>query len=242
MNIRKRIKRCCSFENIFKAVLLCILIALIVIAETSNADHIKKSNFGICHSPDSRYYSRIEKFDSYHSLSECINPDNRTSRTNDEQIPAYKRTFFGSSWIDVDQDCQNTRQESLISNATGPVYYATPKKCRVVRGRWISPYTNDILTDASKVDIDHIVPLKFAHLRGAYKWSYEMRRKFANDPINLYAVELSLNRSKGARGPTEWLPPLNQCQYMLRFLRISLAYGIQITEDEARLFNSTCKK
>ena len=41
----------------------------------------------------------------------------------------------------------------------------------------------------------HVVPLKWAWDHGADTWSRDKREKFANDPVNLWSVELSLNRS-----------------------------------------------
>lgn len=79
----------------------------------------------------------------------------------------------------------------------------------------------------SEVDIDHIVPLSWAWKYGANKWTQEKREQFANDPRNLIAVEASLNRQKGDKGPDEWLPPKNIGQYQQRFLRVKKSYGIQ---------------
>lgn len=139
----------------------------------------------------------------------------------------YKRSEFGSGWADVDRDCQNTRQELLISMSTAPVRFNTDKQCRVVFGRWISMYSGEVIFDASKIDIDHIVPLKWAWDHGANEWSKEKRKQFANDPINLVAVEARLNRQKGAKGLDEWLPPKNVEQYKARFKRVLVKYGLK---------------
>ena len=64
----------------------------------------------------------------------------------------------------------------------------------MVTGRWISPFTGNVIQNASEIDIDHVVPLKWAWDHGAYAWSDDRREKFANDPVNLWSVELSLNR------------------------------------------------
>ena len=64
-------------------------------------------------------------------------------------------------------------------------------------------YSGEVIFDASKLDIDHIVPLKWDWGHGANEWSKEKREKFANDPVNLVAVEASLNRQKGAKGLDE---------------------------------------
>ncbi|MDG5498932.1 HNH endonuclease family protein [Marinobacter sp. BGYM27] len=126
--------------------------------------------------------------------------------------------------------------EALAAQSTAPVRYATDKKCRVVAGRWISPFTGKVIHDASAIDIDHVVPLKWAWDHGAASWTQEKRERFANDQVNLWSVELSLNRQKGARGPDEWLPPAGQCQYVSRFVRISKVYGLQPSEREVHRF------
>ncbi len=141
----------------------------------------------------------------------------------------YSRSEFGR-WQDADRDCQNTRHELLIEQSTVRVTLSE-NGCRAVHGRWISIFTGAVITDASKLDIDHIVPLAWAWERGADAWPREKRIRFSNDPRNLAAVESSLNRSKGARGPESWLPPKNQCQYIARFQRVSLSYGLPFDRE-----------
>lgn len=53
-----------------------------------------------------------------------------------------------------------------------------------------------------------------------------------NDPVNLWSVELSLNRQKGGRGPEHWLPPGGRCQYVNRFVRIVKVYGLKPEQVE----------
>jgi len=88
------------------------------------------------------------------------------------------------------------------------------------------------------------VPLAWSWSRRAGQWSREKREKFANDPINLLPVEASLNRSKGAKGPNEWLPPAGQCGYAARFFRIVKLYQLTPTVEDAswiRAFLNNCK-
>ena len=88
--------------------------------------------------------------------------------------------------------------------------------------------------NSSEIDIDHIVPLKWAWERGAKGWTRAKRERFANDMVNLSPVDLGLNRSKGALGPNEWLPPSGQCGYVARFVRIVKQYDLKPTKLEAR--------
>jgi len=145
----------------------------------------------------------------------------------------YDRERYFGSWLDTDGDCLNTRHEMLADLSTGPV---VRDGCRVIHGRWNDPYTGIIFTSSSKLDIDHIVPLKWAWDRGAAGWGQNQRLDFANDPRNLMAVEASANRQKGAKGPLEWLPPNRayRCEYILRFKRLALTYKLSFTAPEAQ--------
>jgi hypothetical protein len=119
------------------------------------------------------------------------------------------------------------------------VRFKTGRECRVVAGRWISPFTGAVIHDPSAIDIDHVVPLKWAWDRGAANWSRAQRERFANDPANLLSVEASLNRQKGAKGPDQWLPPANQCQYVLRFTRVMKTYKLELSAAEERRLTQT---
>jgi hypothetical protein len=188
---------------------------------------VKKIDSGVCHDENSRIFLHIKNYTSYPTLSACLKsggiPFYSTTST-EKLIEDYSRDKFGSGWLDVDSDGQDTRQEILIAQNTGNIVFNT--KGRVIRGRWVSMYSGQIIVNASKVDIDHIVPLSWAWKHGANQWSESKRERFANDPINLLAVEASLNRQKGDRGPEEWLPPKNQNQYKLRFARVIKTYGL----------------
>ena len=110
--------------------------------------------------------------------------------------PAYDRKAW-KHWIDEDRDCQNARHEVLIAESISTVAFKTEKGCRVVSGSWDDPYSGRTITDASKIDIDHMVPLKEAHESGGHAWDVYRKRDYANDlsdPNTLIAVDRSLNR------------------------------------------------
>ena len=94
------------------------------------------------------------------------------------------------------------------------------------------------------MDIDHLVPLAWAWRNGASSLSESKGDRFANDPINLFAVSASLNRSKGAQGPDSWLPPNEKfhCQYVTRFYRVLLKYEFpEAVRSRAKvIMNSEC--
>ena len=153
----------------------------------------------------------------------------------EETGTTYDREAHFGSWLDTDRDCYNTRHEILAELSTGTVRTAN---CRVITGRWLDPYTDQIFTQSKDLDIDHLVPLYWAWQHGADSWSQDTRLTFANDPRNLFAVEAKANRSKGAKGPLEWMPPSPgfHCQYLLRFERIVLMYKLKQTPEEKQKF------
>lgn len=112
-------------------------------------------------------------------------------------------------WIDADTDCQKTRDEVLIAEADPavPLVFEARqdnKQCKVISGRWTDPYTGLVFTEAKKLDVDHMVPLKNAHRSGAWEWTFKRREDYSNDLANsehLIAVDASANRSKSWKGP-----------------------------------------
>ncbi len=165
------------------------------------------------------------------ALPSCVGGDAVEGRADRQ---TYDRASFGS-WADADGDCRNTRHELLAELSTAPVQ-ATGDDCRILRGRWYDPYTGEIEREARSLDVDHVVPLAWAWDHGAATWTRAERVRFANDPRNLVPVAAGANRSKGADGPDEWLPPYREgrCEYVLRFLRVARTYDLRIGAEESR--------
>ncbi len=230
--------------------------AAIAIPTLGAADPVKMSTSAICHCPGGAYYARTKNFRPFPSIQACLEAGGRHPKKGQgacdlsSSAPAlsqptanavivsagngsYDRDLFGG-WADDDGDCQNTRHELLAELSTGPIRYSGDG-CRVERGRWNDPYSGQIHLDAAALDVDHLVPLAYAWAHGADAWAEEKRRRFANDLVNLFAVEASANRQKGASGPLEWLPEDAgfHCQYLLRFTRVSESYGLTFPPQEA---------
>ena len=151
-----------------------------------------------------------------------------------EELPKYDRDSFGG-WSDTDLDCQNTRHE-LLQKLSTAVISLSQNTCRVLRGRWLDPYTGQIFLNSRELDIDHLVPLKYSWERGAHSWTSEKRIQFSNDPANLFAVQKSVNRQKAAFGPSDWLPPNidYRCLYIRNFQKIVGLYELKQTSSELR--------
>lgn len=133
----------------------------------------------------------------------------------------------------------NTRHETLAaSSVISP--RLSPDGCYVSAGRWIDPFGGKTLTRASDIDIDHVIPLKWAHAHGAANWPRDRKEQFANDPDNLLAVDDGLNQSKGAKGPDQWMPPMEtfHCTYLSQWQHVLTKYQLEMTAAESRDFDA----
>ena len=151
-------------------------------------------------------------------------------------IPDYNRDDW-NHWIDENGDCQNTRHEVLIEESQETVTYTSDTYCSVNTGKWYGYYTGQYYYNASELDIDHFIPLKNAHQSGGYSWTSAKKEEFANyrlDPDSLIAVNLSANRSKGAKGPDEWKPSNTDywCEYAYDWIRIKDYWNLTATQAE----------
>ena len=151
-------------------------------------------------------------------------------------LPSYDRRDW-KHWIDEDRDCQNTRHEVLIEESLKAVTFKSDKQCQVATGEWLAPFTGDTVTDGTKLDVDHMVPLKNAHDSGGWAWDKDKKAAYANEmgyADHLIAVTASANRKKGARGPEEW-KPANQgywCDYAIDWVQIKVEWELSATKAE----------
>jgi hypothetical protein len=148
----------------------------------------------------------------------------------------YDRDDWGG-WIDEDGDCQDTRAEVLIRDTQAKV---SLDGCRVVSGLWNLPYSGGSTTSASQIDIDHIIPLNWAHGHGGDRWSSERKKAFANDADNLLATSSSANRSKGAKSPGQWMPSIDKCSYARRWEGLIEKYALKATTREVAAIEKAC--
>jgi hypothetical protein len=148
-----------------------------------------------------------------------------------EAIPDYSRSQW-RHWVDSDSDCLNTRHELLVRQSLEPVIYKTVKNCQVITGKWYGPYLGKFFTVSSDFDLDHVIPLKWAHIHGGWRWSKDLKQQFANDYLNLVLVDKGRNRSKGAKGPGEWMPDNSayHCDYAFRWSYLVDKYNLSVNQ------------
>jgi len=144
---------------------------------------------------------------------------------------------FGRAWIDVDRNGCDTRNDVLQRDLVAEVL---EEDCTVLTGTLADPYTGQSIAfvrgqaTSSEVQIDHVVALLNAWETGAQQLSYEVRVQFANDPLNLLAVDGRSNSQKGAGDAATWLPPATsyRCEYVSRQVQVKARYGLWVTQAE----------
>jgi hypothetical protein len=114
-----------------------------------------------------------------------------------ETIPDYNRGD-GKHWIDHDGDCLDTRHELLLRESLTAVTFKINNNCKVEGGLWFGPILGKFFIEASDLDLDHVIPLKWAHSHGGWRWTAEQKQAFANDYENLILVDDGRNQSKGS--------------------------------------------
>jgi hypothetical protein len=151
----------------------------------------------------------------------------------EDKTTGYNRSAF-KHWIDADKDGCDTRAEVLIEEAI--VKPKIGSKCKLTGGKWLSAYDGKTVTNASQLDVDHMVPLAEAWRSGAWMWSSAKRQAFANDLEEsraLIAVTLSTNRSKGDKDPALWMPSQARCSYVSSWIAVKWRYDLTVNTAEA---------
>lgn len=152
----------------------------------------------------------------------------------------YDRDLFGQAWADVDRNGCDTRNDVLRRDLSSFVLKAGTHGCLVLSGTLHDPYTGRTISfvrgqkTSIAVQIDHVVALSDAWQKGAQQWSADKRERFANDPLNLLAVDGPTNSRKSDGDAATWLPPAKgyRCRYVARQVAVKKAYGLWVTAAE----------
>ncbi|MDQ2758604.1 MAG: HNH endonuclease family protein, partial [Actinomycetota bacterium] len=152
----------------------------------------------------------------------------------------YARALFGQAWSDTDRNGCDTRNDILTRDLVDRAYKTGTHDCVVVSGALLDPYTGRSIgfvrgaTSSEAVQVDHVVALGDAWQTGAASWSVVDRELFANDPLNLLAVDGPTNLAKGDGDAATWLPPsrASRCGYVARQVAVKARYGAWVTPAE----------
>lgn len=154
----------------------------------------------------------------------------------------YRRSSFGPGWADI-QGC--TMRNIILNRDLAEVVVGDD--CKVVRGVLSDPYTGKTIqfmrgaSTSDKVQIDHVVALSNAWHTGAQYLTKKQRERFANDPLELLAVDGVANQDKGGKSADNWLPPHEsfRCSYVARQIAIKQKYQLWVTQAEYAVMNKT---
>lgn len=156
----------------------------------------------------------------------------------------YDRDAFGQRWsddvaVDGGHNGCDTRNDLLRRDLVEVVIKPGTHGCVAAAGTLHDPYTGRTIQfvrgpDSDQVQIEHAVALADAWAAGAWAWDQQQRADFANDPLNLLAVDGPTNMAKGADTAADWLPPNDsyRCQYIARQVTVKHLYGLSITDGE----------
>ncbi|GIH26629.1 lipoprotein [Acrocarpospora phusangensis] len=163
----------------------------------------------------------------------------------------YDREEFGYAWADNADDIPYARngcdtRNDILQRDGEKLKYRDGSDCVVVEMTIFDPYTDTSVEwrkeDASEIQIDHIMPLSYDWQMGASRWTDAKRKQISNDPLNLLAVDGSMNSSKGDSGPASWLPPTRKirCAYVVRFAQVALKYDLPVTAPDKAAMLDQC--
>ena len=151
----------------------------------------------------------------------------------------YSREAFGPSWADTDYNGCDTRNDMLRRDLVDVVLKPRTRGCVVLEGVLVDPYSGEEILfikgeSSDLIHIDHVVSLSSAWQTGMFQRGPEERRIFANDPLNLLAVQGRLNSQKGDGDAATWLPPLKlyRCEFVARQIAVKAAYRLWLTPPE----------
>ncbi|MEW1958860.1 HNH endonuclease family protein [Kineococcus sp. NPDC059986] len=152
----------------------------------------------------------------------------------------YGREQFGDGWVDTDRNGCDTHNDVLARDLTADTFKPGTRDCVVLTGTLADPYSGATIaftrgeTTSSAVQVDHVVALSDAWQKGAQQWDPARRAAFANDPLELLAVDGPLNAQKGDGDAATWLPPNRayRCAYVARQIAVKATWGLWVTAAE----------
>jgi hypothetical protein len=150
----------------------------------------------------------------------------------------YSRDEFGNGWLDPDGNGCDARNDMLARDLD----HVTTRddNCTVLTGALDDPFTDTTIEfvrgpeTSMEVQIDHVVALSDAWQKGAQQLPEEQRERFANDPLNLLAVEGRANQQKSDADAATWLPPNKafRCEFVSIQTAVKAKYELWVTEAE----------
>lgn len=143
--------------------------------------------------------------------------------------------YRADTWPDSDGDCQSDREEVLITESLDEPSLDVDG-CRVIRGRWIDPFTGQEHTNPEALTVERLVPLEIAHVSGAAQWTQAQQRAYAVDAAfgpSLVVVSQDAVQDRNALGPDTWMPAESlRCRYAIDWISVKSRWGLTFTSPE----------
>lgn len=95
---------------------------------------------------------------------------------------------------------------------------------------WECYYTGEVILSDKRIDIDHIIPLKYAWTNGANKWTPTKRNLFSIDSDNLNVTALKENRRKGDSNLSKYIPHIHSYEYIESWRVLCKKYDLIIPD------------
>ncbi|MCL2085662.1 HNH endonuclease family protein [Candidatus Saccharibacteria bacterium] len=193
--------------------------------------------------------ARIENYTPVYTISVAEHKTAKTNLSNlgiraDDFAPpeAYKDANM-PSWNDSDRNGCNTREDMLIRDMFA-VKLNKDNECRITNGKLYDYYIGEtILWDnnisGGGIDVDHIVSKSDAWSSNGYGWERTRWVEFNNDPDGLLSVSASINRAKGDKNVSQWLPPNEafHCRFVVVQVNVKFKYELTVTRSEGMEMN-----
>lgn len=179
-------------------------------------------------------------------VSQAKNLLSQVRVADNENTSRYDSTLFGDRWLDPDGNKCDARNDILARDLTS-ITYRDGSDCIVQSGTLNDPFTGKTIKftrgveTSTDVQIDHMVPRSYAWRHGAEAWDKTQREKFANDPINLTAVDGPTNGAKSDNGPGDWMVPNAKytCTYVARFTYVLSEYKLSVSQVDKDAITKT---
>ena len=158
-------------------------------------------------------------------------------------VTGFSRAKFGAIDQDVDGNGCDTRDDVLRRDMTKFTLAAKSKGCAVLRGTLHDPFAGRTIayvrgpSTSKAVQVDLAVTLREAWRSGAQAWSAARRAAFANDSLNLLAVDGAAAKERATQA-LNWRPPnaAFRCRFAARQISVKSSYGLTVDAKERAAF------
>ena len=149
--------------------------------------------------------------------------------------------------VKYDRDTWGTNTPSYEYTLDGALEKTnSPRKAAIYKSAWYNPetqeytdpYTGGVVTDFKRwsgsgaLQFDHVIPLSYVASEVGDSWSQDKKNQYAYDLNIGVNADASLNGIKSDKGPSEWLPPVNQASYCYSWLYIANKYDIPLAQED----------